>query len=313
LNGQAVTISNSILDSLSKNGACLQPLSSGGFNLDNSSSSTLHTCGLTGMEDLVNTDPRLLPLGDNGGNTLTMGLEPASPAIDSANLQTCSTTDQRDVSRPQGSQCDRGAFELENPPARPTATLVPRPTRAPLPTSTPRPSGGQPHDPNETTLTFQASTNCREGPNAGFKLINAFSIGQTVSVLGRTQDKTWLNVKVPSSTLTCWVTAAAGSLNGQGPIYTVIQIPTLPQTPDSFADSTTCKNGQRSVVLSWTVDALATGYNIYRKDKLITTLPTHESSYTDDPPYQNDFEYQIESFNQYGISARAVTLAKGCP
>ena len=318
VNGQAVTISNSILAGATKNGNCLQPVSSGGYNLDNAPRGTLHSCGLNASNDLVDTDPHLQPLADNGGNTLTMALDKASPAIESANLSICSSTDQRDVARPQGSSCDRGAFELENPPARPTATSAPRPTQPPPPTSTPRPAasgGGQPHDPNATIFTFQASANCREGPGIGFKSINPFSSGQSVTVIGQNTDKSWLEIKVPSSTLTCWASVDVGSLNGQSAIPFILQIPTFPQTPDLFADSTSCDSAtsQRRVVLTWNRDAFADGYNVYRKDKLIATLPAHEMSYTDDPPYQNDFQYQIESFNAYGVSPRAITMALGCP
>ena len=315
-NGQAVAISNSILASPSKNGNCMQPVSSGGFNLDNSPGGTLHSCGLNGSNDLVGVDPKLQALGDNGGHTLTMALDPSSAAVESANLATCSTTDQRDVTRPQGSSCDRGAFELENPPARPTATPRPIPTRPPQPTPTPRPAAvGQPHDPNETTFTFQVSGNCREGPDKGFKSINPFQSGQTVVVLGQNSDGTWLEIKVPASTLVCWVSKEIGSLNGTGGIGIIVQAPTLPQAPDSFADTNSCDsvNSQRTVVLTWVRDPYADGYYIYRKNKLIHTVAGHEMSFTDQPPYLNDFQYQIVAFNSYGVSPAATLTVLGCP
>ena len=57
--------------------------------------------------------PMLLgPLADNGGPTPTMALLPASPAIDSGDDSACPPRDQRGVSRPKGSACDIGAFEL---------------------------------------------------------------------------------------------------------------------------------------------------------------------------------------------------------
>lgn len=55
-------------------------------------------------------DPMLGPLANNGGPTQTMALLPGSPAIDTA--ANCPATDQRGVSRPQGSACDIGAYEL---------------------------------------------------------------------------------------------------------------------------------------------------------------------------------------------------------
>jgi hypothetical protein len=65
--------------------------------------------------DLVNTDPLLGPLADNGGLTLTQALLPGSPAIDAGTAVPGVTTDQRGVPRPQGNASDIGAFELEVP------------------------------------------------------------------------------------------------------------------------------------------------------------------------------------------------------
>ncbi|HET6594678.1 MAG TPA: PxKF domain-containing protein [Anaerolineales bacterium] len=56
-------------------------------------------------------DPRLDSLADNGGPTQTVALLTGSPAIDSGNNDTCESTDQRGVTRPQGEACDIGAFE----------------------------------------------------------------------------------------------------------------------------------------------------------------------------------------------------------
>jgi hypothetical protein len=61
--------------------------------------------------DLINTDPLLAPLANNGGPTQTQALLPGSPAIDAGVAVPGVTTDQRGVSRPQGSAPDIGAFE----------------------------------------------------------------------------------------------------------------------------------------------------------------------------------------------------------
>jgi large repetitive protein len=64
-------------------------------------------------DDIVAADPVLGPLADNGGPTRTHALLPGSPAIETA-VSGCATiaTDQRYVTRPQGSHCDIGAFEF---------------------------------------------------------------------------------------------------------------------------------------------------------------------------------------------------------
>jgi uncharacterized repeat protein (TIGR01451 family) len=69
-----------------------------------------------GPTDIVPTDSLTAildtTLSDNGGPTPTHLLEPGSPAVDAVPAAACATsTDQRGVSRPQGSACDIGAFE----------------------------------------------------------------------------------------------------------------------------------------------------------------------------------------------------------
>jgi hypothetical protein len=64
----------------------------------------------------VNADPKLAPLDNNGGPTQTRALGEGSAAIDAGTNTGCPATDQRGVSRPQGSDCDIGSFELEKPP-----------------------------------------------------------------------------------------------------------------------------------------------------------------------------------------------------
>jgi predicted outer membrane repeat protein len=59
----------------------------------------------------LTSDPKLGPLMNNGGSTRTHGLQIGSPAIDAGDNSTCLTTDQRGISRPQGAQCDIGAYE----------------------------------------------------------------------------------------------------------------------------------------------------------------------------------------------------------
>jgi uncharacterized repeat protein (TIGR01451 family) len=86
-------------------------LVSAGHNLSSDSS-----CNFTIGGDLQNTNPRLGPLADNGGGTLTHAPLPGSPVINAADNTTCaaapvSNLDQRGVSRPQGTTCDMGAVE----------------------------------------------------------------------------------------------------------------------------------------------------------------------------------------------------------
>ena len=61
---------------------------------------------------VINGDPLLDVLQDNGGPTQTMLLMPGSSAIDAGYNPSCAATDQRGVPRPQGLTCDIGAVEM---------------------------------------------------------------------------------------------------------------------------------------------------------------------------------------------------------
>lgn len=83
-----------------------------GGNLDSGNS-----CFFLPPADLIDTDPLLGPLQDNGGTTLTHALLTGSPAIDSGDNNSCLALDQRGRLRPAdgdengSSICDVGSFE----------------------------------------------------------------------------------------------------------------------------------------------------------------------------------------------------------
>ncbi len=73
-------------------------------------------CGTDGGGN-IDADPRLGPLANNGGATLTHALLPVSAAVDVGDNSVCPASDQRGVSRPQLANCDMGAVEYV-PPSR---------------------------------------------------------------------------------------------------------------------------------------------------------------------------------------------------
>ncbi len=70
------------------------------------------------LTDLFSLDPRLGPLADNGGPTMTHALLIGSPAINAGDDAACSATDQRGIARPQGVHCDIGAYEYVYPSSK---------------------------------------------------------------------------------------------------------------------------------------------------------------------------------------------------
>ncbi|MBI1194715.1 MAG: DUF11 domain-containing protein [Gammaproteobacteria bacterium] len=86
---------------------------SSGYNLED-----VDTCTLSSTGDIINTDPALGALADNGGKTETMAITASSPALDAGDNANCPNNDQRDSLRPADGDlngsfvCDIGAFEL---------------------------------------------------------------------------------------------------------------------------------------------------------------------------------------------------------
>ncbi len=69
----------------------------------------------SGTHNILGMDPKLGPLANNGGPTQTYALLAGSPAIDKALDSQAPLTDQRGVTRPQGSHADIGAYEYQAP------------------------------------------------------------------------------------------------------------------------------------------------------------------------------------------------------
>jgi hypothetical protein len=92
-------------------GNCAGALTDGGYNLtDTTGTST--SCAFT--NNAVIGDPQLNALGNNGGPTRTMLPKNNSPAINKIPPgPVCPSIDQRNVARPQGTNCDIGSVELE--------------------------------------------------------------------------------------------------------------------------------------------------------------------------------------------------------
>ena len=108
----SATATNTIVATNGTNCQVRGTMTDGGHNLEDGTS-----CGFS--SSAVNADPKLTALGDNGGPTQTMLLNPGSPAIDAGDDTACAAAspngaaglDQRGVSRPQGGHCDIGAAE----------------------------------------------------------------------------------------------------------------------------------------------------------------------------------------------------------
>ena len=106
-------------------------------------------------------DPSLGLLTDNGGSTQTMALLTGSLAIGAGDDANCPDTDQRGIARPQGSQCDIGAYEFE---AYGTFTMItadgPDPSFVGDPVTVSVAVSGEPNMPTGTVDVSSSESNC---------------------------------------------------------------------------------------------------------------------------------------------------------
>jgi CSLREA domain-containing protein len=155
------------------------------------------------------------------GTTATHALEPDSPARDRLFPSSCVATDQRGVSRPQGSRCDLGAFELE---VREALSL--EGTAEPSRTPTELPS---------TPPTVVEDTLCWKGPGAKYETVSSLQAGAEVELLGRGESEGWWVIDNPRYPgVPCWTPEEDLDVNPQAlpPDMEVFPVPPLP-TPTS--------------------------------------------------------------------------------
>ena len=180
---QAFTATDSIVadGSGGSSGDCAGTISSAGHNLtDDIAGTDVASCGFTQTTDIL-ADARLGPLLDNGGQTNTEALAAGSREIDAipASDPSCTGTDQRGVTRPQGAGCDIGALEAGGGETAPPWSVA-HDFRAPPNEANPSPDSlgnsgvwsyeqapvASPQDPSTYTLLshFSGSDNCATDP-----------------------------------------------------------------------------------------------------------------------------------------------------
>ena len=157
---------------------------------------------------------KLGPLANNGGATQTHALGQGSVAINAA-AGSCLINDQRGVHRPQGADCDVGAFEYEGPFAK------------------------EQQEPEQEICEYTAGINlfCRFGPGmSAYPVTDSFTPGQVGEVLGISPDGNFVQVVGANNKLPCYVSVEKqfGELSG-----VCDDLPTLdpPPTPEEPADS----------------------------------------------------------------------------
>jgi hypothetical protein len=146
-----------------------------------------------GGNNLIGGDPMLGPLASNGGPTQTMALLTGSPAIDAGNDTICASSpvggiDQRGYTRPHGSHCDIGAFELDAVPNQPPSLATDQATVS-VTEGQDATDTGTVSDPENNTVSLSASigsvSNNGNGTwSWGFVTTDGPGQSQTVTISG---------------------------------------------------------------------------------------------------------------------------------
>ncbi len=269
----------------------------------------------------------------NGSGLPTHALLDDSPVIDSIPCAVGITTDQRGIARPQGANCDAGAYEREpilgEPPLAPTNTplailleTTPQETLPVLPTQIQASATPSPF------VRFITSANCRYGPGTVYAVYLALPEGTKASLIGRNANSTWLQIK-PDNEPKCWVSASAmesvGTISNlpvipapPTPTPTITATPTvsvqIPSAPQQLYFENLACNGQiYSLTLRWLdTSSNETGFRVYRDGALLATLGVNSTSHADAPPYGGPYTYSVEAFNTAGSSGQTSIIQAGC-
>ena len=147
---------------------------------------TLLASNTPGADDFF-PNPKLGPLADNGGPTLTMALLSGSPAIDAGTIAGTPPTDQRDVVRPQGRGVDVGAYEFQFTIPQITSAAFPSASNfwlqvCGLPTR---------------TYTLQSSTNLHDWSDVTNLLTGATGMGEALHCNARNCRAQFYRLKSP--------------------------------------------------------------------------------------------------------------------
>jgi len=167
---------------------------------------SMDTDGSCNITTVTPNSLKLGPLADNGGPTHTHDLGQGSVAIDAA-AGSCLINDQRGVHRPQGADCDVGAFEFEGPFVK--------------------------NEPEQKICSFTAITNlfCRLGPGMfAYHEIDSFTPNQVGEVLGISPDGNFLQVMGANNAMPCYVPYEEkfGFVNGDCENLPVLDPPPTP-------------------------------------------------------------------------------------
>lgn len=267
-----------------------------GHNIDDGS-----TCEFDQSTDRSDTDPMLRRLADFGSGGLVHALHPDSPAVDHGDASTCVATDQRAMARPQGPNCDIGAFELDPDSLEPP----------------PEPGEEEESEEEESEpLSVNFNADAYSLPSGQCTKLRWEVLNAEVITLDGEQVESLAAQDVCPTTTTAYRLNASNASEEVERMVTieVTAGATIPQAPGNLnIGNVVCSGQEYTVTLNWADQAdNEEGYRVFRGGALIATLGPDIKSYADHPPYGGPYTYGVEAFNSAGASARPTVLEGGC-
>ncbi|GEM_PF-1912091 len=199
-----------------------------------------------------------------------------------------------------------------NPPLPATATATAAlPTQTTLPTETPLLSPTLSPTPIDfPTIAFKTNANCRLGPSTNYNQVTNFITNRSTIAEGRNRDSSWLWVK--SQIQNCWVNASTIKDPIDFSFLPEIPFMPLPEAPSRLTVAELICTGRISIILRWPNVTGETGYRIYRNGIQLAESKAETTEYIDYPPLASQYFYEIESFNNVGVSVRYGQYVQGC-
>jgi hypothetical protein len=203
-----------------------------------------------------------------------------------------------------------------------------------LETATPEftPTPGFTPTPSVPTVTVSVNTNCRSGPGTQYDLLGGVNVGQSAIVVGKSTSTGYWIINNLNGSGTCWLWGQYATVSGNTaglPEYPTPPTPTPSPTP-TLAPPAPVNNPTVTKVCILVVPGLYNytgvlnwedksdnedGFNIYRNNALLTSVPANTTSYPIPPlplAAGTPLKFGVESFNAAGKAAiKEVTYT--CP
>jgi len=164
-------------------------------------------------------------------------------------------------------------------------------------------------------ITLTKNSNCRLGPSANYVIVDQIAQDTILPVSAKDYDGEWFQVTNATGRL-CWIFNDNAQPNTDFNAVQIGEGPPLPGIPANFivADQL-CQPGPQkfTVTLSWGSGGGEKGFHLYRSGSRIAELKPTRFNYKDiAAPFNKDITYELEAFNDNGVSDRATQIVPKC-